>query len=83
MEYNKEPLIVLKKLKKVDGSDSNTFVIKTNDPFDFMKLDEENNKILKPHKAPRFKENEFLHGTESIIKSIDFNYALGWTLTIK
>ena len=48
-----------------------------------MRLDEENNKILKPKRAPRFKEGETLKGTNLVITSLDFIPGYGWTMTVE
>ena len=80
--YNEEPQVILKKMKRIDNQESSTYAIRVTEPYDYMRLDEENNKILKPKRAPRFKEGETLKGTNLVITSLDFITGYGWTMTV-
>lgn len=77
--YCSEPLLKLKKLNKVDGTDSNTYLIKNSEPFSFMRYEEGGIKRIKPVKCSSITEGKQLKGYPFIVKSLDYTN-IGWTV---
>lgn len=71
----------LKKLINKDGSESLTYVLKTDAPY--LRVGEVANgrKFIDPSGGPMIIVGEELREAEAVVKSIDFAEGYGWTIT--
>lgn len=73
----------LKKLINKDGSESLTYVLKTDIPH--LRVGEVSNgrKFIDPSGGPMIIVGEKLREAEAVVKSIDFVEGYGWTVTFE
>lgn len=73
----------LKKLIKKDGSESLTYVLKTDVPY--LRVGEVGNgsKFIDPSGGPMIVVGDYLEEAEAVVESIDFAEGYGWTITFK
>ena len=73
----------LKKLKRPDDSESNTYVLKTDIPTLRVGEVQEGNKFIDPSGGPMIVVGYELKEANAIVKSIDFVEGYGWTITFE
>ena len=73
----------LKKMKKPNGEESRTYVIKTDMPTLRMGYVEEKRKFIDLSGGPMIVEGSMLEEANAIVKSIDFVTGYGYTITFK
>lgn len=73
----------LKKMKKPNGEESKTYVIKTDMPTLRMGYVEENKKFIDPSGGPMIVEGYTLEEAGAIVKSIDFVVGYGYIVTFE
>lgn len=73
----------LKKLIKKDGSESLTYVFKTDAPYIRAGEVSDGRKFLDPSGGPMIVVGDYLEEAEAIVESIDFTERYGWTITFK
>ena len=73
----------LKKLKRPDDSESNTYVLKTDIPTLRVGEVQGGNKFIDPSGGPMIVVGYELEEANAIVKSIDFVEGYGWTITFE
>ena len=73
----------LKKMPKPDGSESKTYVLKTDVPTLRAGEVQEGNKFIDPSGGPMIVVGYKLKEANAVVKSIDFVEGYGWTITFK
>ena len=73
----------LKKLKRPDDSESNTYVLKTDIPTLRVGEVQGGNKFIDPSGGPMIVVGFKLEEANAIVKSIDFVEGYGWTITFE
>lgn len=73
----------LKKLKKSDGSESKTYVLKVSAPYLRSGEVEGGRKFIDPSGGPMIVVGVYLEEAEAVVKSIDFVEGYGWTITLE
>lgn len=74
----------LKMLKKPDGSESKTYVLKVGTPyFRVGSIGEDKQRFIDPSGGPMIIVGEKLREAEAVVKSIDFVEGYGWTITFE
>lgn len=73
----------LKMMMKPDGSESKTYLIKTDMPTLRMGYVGEKNKFIDPSGGPMIVEGSLLEEANAKVKSIDFVTGFGHTVTFK
>lgn len=73
----------LKKMHKPDGTDSKTYVIKTDVPTLRVGEVQEGNKFIDPSGGPMIVVGYELEEAKAVVKSIDFAEGYGWTITFE
>ena len=71
----------LKKLLKPDGSESKTYVLKTDVPTLRVGEVQGGNKFIDPSGGPMIIEGSELAEANAVVKSIDFSEGFGYTIT--
>ena len=73
----------LKKLKRPDGSESKTYVLKTDIPTLRVGEVQGGNKFIDPSGGPMIVVGYELEEAKAVVKSIDFVKGYGWTITFE
>ena len=73
----------LKKLKRPDDSESNTYVLKTDIPTLRVGEVQGGNKFIDPSGGPMIVVGYELEEANAVVKSIDFVEGYGWTITFE
>lgn len=73
----------LKKLKKPDGSESKTYVLKVSTPYLRGGELEGGKKFIDPSGGPMIVVGSYLEEAEAVVKSIDFTMGYGYTITFE
>ena len=73
----------LKKLKRSDDSESNTYVLKTDIPTLRVGEVQGGNKFIDPSGGPMIVVGYELKEAKAVVKSIDFVEGYGWTITFE
>lgn len=73
----------LKKLKRSDGKESKTFVLKVSSPQVRVGRNENNHNFIEPTGGPMLIEGFKCDNIEAVIKSIDFTIGYGYTITFE
>ena len=73
----------LKKLKRPDGSESKTYVLKTDIPTLRVGEVQGGNKFIDPSGGPMIVVGCELEEAKAVVKSIDFVEGYGWTITFE
>lgn len=73
----------LKMMMKPDGSESKTYLIKTDMPTLRMGYVDEKNKFIDPSGGPMIVEGSLLEEAKAVVKSIDFIAGFGHTITFE
>lgn len=73
----------LKKLKKPDGSESKTYVLKVSTPYLRGGEVEGGRKFIDPSGGPMIVVGDYLEEAEAVVKSIDFTVGYGYTITFE
>ena len=73
----------LKKLLKPDGSESKTYVLKTDVPTLRVGEVQGGNKFIDPSGGPMIVVGYELEEAKAVVKSIDFIEGYGWTITFE
>ena len=73
----------LKKLKRPDGSESKTYVLKTDIPTLRVGEVQGGNKFIDPSGGPMIVVGYELKEAKAVVKSIDFVEGYGWTITFE
>ena len=73
----------LKKLKRPDDSESNTYVLKAGIPTLRVGEVQGGNKFIDPSGGPMIVVGYKLEEAKAVIKSIDFVEGYGWTITFE
>ena len=73
----------LKKLKRPDDSESNTYVLKTDIPTLRVGEVQGGNKFIDPSGGPMIVVGCELEEAKAVVKSIDFVEGYGWTITFE
>ena len=73
----------LKKLKRPDDSESNTYVLKTDIPTLRVGEVQGGNKFIDPSGGPMIVVGYELKEAKAVVKSIDFVEGYGWTITFE
>ena len=73
----------LKKLKRPDDSESNTYVLKTDIPTLRVGEVQGGNKFIDPSGGPMIVVGYELEEAKAVVKSIDFVNGYGWTITFE
>ena len=73
----------LKKLKKLDGTESKTYVLKVSTPYLRCGELEGGKKFIDPSGGPMIVVGSYLEEAESVVKSIDFTVGYGYTITFE
>ena len=73
----------LKKLIKKDGSESFTYVLKTDVPY--LRVGEVDNgrKFIDPSGGPMIIVGDYLEEANAVVESIDFVEGYGWIITFR
>lgn len=73
----------LKKLIKKDGSESLTYVLKTNSPY--IRTGKLNNgsEFVDPSGGPMIVTGDYLEEANAVVESIDFAEGYGYTITLR
>lgn len=74
---------LLKRLKKLNDSESKTYVLKVANPY--LRTGEINNhkKFIDPSGGPMITEGEYLEEAGAVVKSINFTAGYGYTITFE
>ena len=78
-----EAINYLKKMPKPDGTDSKTYVLKTDVPTLRVGGVQEGNKFIDPSGGPMIVVGCELEEAKAVVKSIDFIEGYGWTITFE
>ena len=78
-----EAINYLKKMPKPDGTDSKTYVLKTNTPTLRAGEVQGGNKFIDPSGGPMIVVGYELEEAKAVVKSIDFVDGYGWTITFE
>lgn len=73
----------LKKMPKSDGSESKTYVLKTDMPTLRVGEVQGGNKFIDPSGGPMIVVGYKLEEADAVVKSIDFIEGYGWTITFE
>ncbi len=73
----------LKKMPKPDGSESKTYVLKTDAPSLRVGNVSDGNKFIDPSGGPMIVVGYKLEEADAVVKSIDFIEGYGWTITFE
>ena len=73
----------LKRLKKLDGSESKTYVLKVSTPYLRGGEVEGGKKFIDPSGGPMIVVGDYLEEAEAVVKSIDFIAGDGYTITFE
>ena len=73
----------LKKMPKPDGSESKTYVLKTNSPNLRVGYLSEGYTFIDPSGGPMIVVGYELDESKAVVKSIDFVGGYGWTITFE
>lgn len=73
----------LKKLIKKGGSESFTYVLKTDTPYLRVGEVSNGNKFIDPSGGPMIVAGDYLEEANAVVKSIDFAEGYGWTITFR
>ena len=73
----------MKKLKKPDGSESKTYVLKVSTPYLRCGELEGGRKFIDPSEGPMIVVGNYLEEAEAVVKSIDFTVGYGYTITFE
>ena len=73
----------LKKMPKPDGSESKTYVLKTDSPNLRVGYLSEGYTFIDPSGGPMIRVGERLEEANAVVKSIDFVEGYGWTITFE
>ena len=73
----------LKKLKRPDDSESNTYVLKTDIPTLRVGEVQGGNKFIDPSGGPMIVVGCELEEAKAVVQSIDFVEGYGWTITFE
>lgn len=73
----------LKKLKKPDGSESKTYVLKVSTPYLRCGEVEGGRKFIDLSGGPMIVVGSYLEEAEAVVKSIDFTVGYGYTITFE
>lgn len=73
----------LKKMPKSDGSESKTYVLKTDAPSLRVGNVSDGNKFIDPSGGPMIVVGYKLEEADAVVKSIDFIAGYGWTITFE
>lgn len=73
----------LKKLKKLDGTESKTYVLKVSTPYLRGGELEGGKKFIDPSGGPMIVVGSYLEEAEAVVKSIDFTMGYGYTITFE
>lgn len=73
----------LKKMKRPNGEESKTYVIKTDIPALRIGYVEEKRKFIDPSGGPMIVVGYELEEAKAVVKSIDFVEGYGWTITFE
>lgn len=73
----------LKMMMKPDGSESKTYLIKTDMPTLRMGYVNEKSKFIDPSGGPMIVEGSLLEEAKAVVKSIDFIAGFGHTITFE
>ena len=73
----------LKGLKKSDGSESKTYVLKVSTPYLRGGELEGGKKFIDPSGGPMIVVGSYLEEAEAVVKSIDFTIGYGYTITFE
>lgn len=73
----------LKKLKKPDGSESKTYVLKVSTPYLRCGELEGGRKFIDPSGGPMIAVGSYLEEAEAVVKSIDSTVGYGYTVTFE
>lgn len=73
----------LKKMKRPNGEESKTYVIKTDIPTPRIGYVEEKRKFIDPSGGPMIVVGYELEEAKAVVKSIDFVEGYGWTITFE
>ena len=78
-----EAINYLKKMPKPDGTDSKTYVLKTDVPTLRVGEVQGGNKFIDPSGGPMIIVVYKLEEADAVVKSIDFVNGYGWTITFE
>ena len=78
-----EAINYLKKMSKPDGTDSKTYVLKTDVPTLRAGEVQGGNKFIDPSGGPMIVVGCELEEAKAVVKSIDFVESYGWTITFE
>ena len=78
-----EAINYLKKMSKPDGTDSKTYVLKTNVPTLRVGEVQGGNKFIDPSGGPMIVVGCELEEAKAVVKSIDFVEGYGWAITFE
>ena len=78
-----EAINYLKKMPKPDGSESKTYVLKTDIPTLRVGEVQGGNKFIDPSGGPMIIVGYKLEEADAVVKSIDFVNGYGWTITFE
>ena len=78
-----EAINYLKKMSKPDGTDSNTYVLKTDVPTLRVGEVQGGNKFIDPSGGPLIVVGCELEEAKAVVKSIDYVEGYGWTITFE
>ena len=70
-------------LKKSDGSESKTYVLKVSTPYLRSGEVEGGRKFIDPSGGPMIVVGDYLEEAEAVVKSIDFTVGYGYTITFE
>lgn len=73
----------LKKLKKLDGTESKTYVLKVSTPYLRGGELEGGKKFIDPSGGPMIVVGSYLEEAGAVVKSIDFTMGYGYTITFE
>ena len=73
----------LKKMKRLNGEESKTYLIKTNMPTLRMGYIDNKNKFIDLSGGPMIVEGSLLEEANAVVKSIDFITGFGYTITFE
>ena len=71
------------KIKKADGSESKTYILKSEIPYIMVGWTNENHKFIEPSGGPRIIENSILPEANAKVETITFVKNYGYTITFK
>lgn len=73
----------LKKMRRPNGGESKTYVIKTDTPTLRMGYVEDKRRFIDPSGGPMIVEGSLLEEANAVVKSIDFVVGYGHTITFE